>query len=114
MKIKTIAQGYINISRARIDLDRCRWAQAERDKHPQVYGLQDRQELLKFYLSQWPNLANDKNCRKLWSDQLDCTTESIENYIKTVEDWIKSTMGKPRRSCLPKKKQRELGLLPKL
>lgn len=114
MKIKTIAEGHKNIDRARTDLQRCQWAQAIRDRAPSAYELHDRPELLQFYMSQWPNIATDPGHRKLWSDQLDLATEGIVKYIAAVEAWIATKVGKPMRSCLPLKKQRELGMIPKL
>ena len=111
MKIKTVAEANKSLSLARLDLQRCMWAQQIRDRPPRAYELKDRPDLIKFYLSQWPNLASDPNHRRLWSDQLDAAADNIRSYIENVEIWVKKKIGTPR-CVLPKKKQRELGLLP--
>ena len=92
-------------------MERCTWAKNLRDAPPQIYKIEDRQDLLKFYLSQWPQFAGDPNHIRLWSDQLDLATDHIVKYIEAVEHWKKQKIGNPK-CCLPKKKQRELGLLP--
>ncbi len=111
MKIRTILEADKSLKLARLDLQRCVWAQGIRDRAPQFYELHDRQDLLKFYMSQWPNLASDPKHRQLWSDQLDLAVDNINEYIEKVEEWKKKKIGTPR-CVLPKKKQREMGLLP--
>jgi len=111
MKIRTIQEADRSLREARLDLQRCQWAQNLRDNMTTMQSLADCQPLLKFYMSQWPQFAKDKNYRQLWSDQLDIAAENIVEYIKNVEAWKAKRIGTPR-CVLPKKKQRELGLLP--
>ena len=111
MKIRTLQEANKSLSAARIDLQRCLWAQNLRDQLPKTYQLQERQDLLKFYMSQWPQFASEKNHRKLWSDQLDVVTENVREYIANVEKWREKKIG-TIRNVMPKKKQRAMGLLP--
>ena len=110
MKIRTIAEADKSLRLARLDLERCVWAQAIRDKPPTIYKLEDRQDLLKFYMSQWPNLASDPNHRTKWSDQLDLATDNIREYIEKVEEWKKKKIGTPR--IIDPAVRRRMGLEP--
>lgn len=110
MKIRTLDEARKSIANAQIDLKRVHWARDLRDA-PGQYQLIDRQDLLKFYISQWSELGSDPEHRQKWSDQLDILIESIEKYIPEVEEWMRRKLIS-KRSCVPLKKQREQGLLP--
>ena len=113
-QITNLREAELSLKLARRDLARVRWAVDLRDKMPATVSLFDYadQGLVKFYMSQWPQFADDPKMREKWSDQLDICLEALEKYVASVEDWQKRMHGRAVRCSLPKKKQRELGMLP--
>lgn len=113
-KMLSLRDAATSLKAARVDLNRLYWARAKRDAIMTLEPLHKDMDLLNFYVAIWPQFIKDPACRQRWSDSLDLEIEKIEKYIRQVNAWTEKVVGKPVRCAMPKKKQRELGLLPPL
>jgi hypothetical protein len=105
MRIRTLAEANKSLSFATRDRGRllcCLQEIAELHKIP----MHKQTELLLMHL--WPDVRGDDRYLR-WKTLLEVRIQEITTYIESVDTFIRNW--KPR-SCMPKKKQREQGLLP--
>lgn len=104
--ITTIKEAEKSLSAAKRDLDFLNRMQLmiQPDKmHPALFN---------FYKTQWPEYLYAEERETKWENALKDEIDNVGKYIAKVEAWVKHKMTHAVRCALPKKKQRELGMLP--
>jgi hypothetical protein len=105
----TIRQVQAQRETAKMDLKRWRYFEEKLKKVPVLMTEHDMQFLMSFVDLKPEDVKAGKMYEKFAlfvDDQIVYT----ENYLQSTEKWLKEKL-KPR-CCLPKKRQRELGMLP--
>jgi hypothetical protein len=73
------------------------------------------QEEINWLNERWPVTPaqiQDGSYIQIWKDMVNKQVIYIKQYVSQTEQWMKDRLDKPYRCALPKKKQRELGMLP--
>jgi hypothetical protein len=110
VKIRTLLEARKSLAHAERDLAALLYARRRQQERPEIYDLDKKPDLLRFYQQVWPELST----RSQWENALDDKITWLENYLHELRRWMdKQSSSDPRRS-LPKKQQRKLGLLPPL
>lgn len=105
MRIQTLKQGHQCLADANKDLRRLKQIHAALSQVPVKLSEQE----FAFCFEMWGQKHGDDKTK--WREEADLHVETIENYIKEVEAWIKKKSVQ-FRSALPLKKQRQLGMIP--
>ncbi len=105
MNIQTIKQGHECLANANKDLRRLKQIHAALSHVP----VQLDEHEFAFCFEMWGQKHGDDKVK--WREEADLHVETIENYIKEVEEWLKRKSVQ-FRSALPLKEQRKRGMIP--